>query len=150
MNGGYIRFSWGRQGKSFDGPWHLRHDRTEYLSVTGEWYHDRIKPASWAKDATGPLPWEQDFAYHYMLQDGEVQHVTATASRSRALHYRKLFGVRYARQTYERLDVNFSEEVGNRRGSWKGGTVGCSTRMLPGDTPFQALRRMQKDRSFDR
>jgi len=39
------------------------------------------------------------------------------------------------------LDIRFSEEVGPGKGSWKGGTVGHSIEMLPGETPEQAFRR---------
>lgn len=39
------------------------------------------------------------------------------------------------------LDLAFSAEVGPEKGSWKGGTVGHSTEMLPGDTPEVAFRR---------
>jgi hypothetical protein len=39
------------------------------------------------------------------------------------------------------LDLAFSEEVGPQKGSWKGGTVGTGTEMLPGDTPETAFRR---------
>lgn len=39
------------------------------------------------------------------------------------------------------LDLRFSDEVGPQKGSWKGGTIGHSTDMLPGETPEQAFRR---------
>lgn len=39
------------------------------------------------------------------------------------------------------LDIQFSEEVGPEKGSWKGGTVGHSIDMLPGELHEQAFRR---------
>lgn len=39
------------------------------------------------------------------------------------------------------LDLAFSAEVGTEKGSWKGGTIGHSIDMLPGETPEQAFRR---------
>lgn len=39
------------------------------------------------------------------------------------------------------LDIDFSSEVGKRKGSWKGGTVGHSIRMLPGELHEQAFKR---------
>ena len=39
------------------------------------------------------------------------------------------------------LDLAFSSEVGPGKGSWKGGTVGHSCDMHPGDTPESAFRR---------
>ena len=48
------------------------------------------------------------------------------------------------------IEINFSDEVGSRKGSWKGGTVGCSYDLLPGETPEECLKRMERERSFDR
>lgn len=39
------------------------------------------------------------------------------------------------------LDLAFSAEVGQRKGSWKGGTLGHSIEMRPGETHEQAFRR---------
>lgn len=47
------------------------------------------------------------------------------------------------------IEVEFSEELGTEAGSWEGGCIGCSYEMLPGETPLQTLRRMEKERSFD-
>lgn len=39
------------------------------------------------------------------------------------------------------LDLEFTKEVGPEKGSWKGGTIGHSIDMLPGETPEDAFRR---------
>lgn len=39
------------------------------------------------------------------------------------------------------LDIRFSAEVGKRKGSWKGGTIGHSIEMLPGELHEAAFRR---------
>lgn len=39
------------------------------------------------------------------------------------------------------LDIHFSSETGKRKGSWKGGTVGHSIEMLPGELHESAFRR---------
>ncbi len=39
------------------------------------------------------------------------------------------------------LDLRFSEEVGERKGSWKGGTIGTSIEMTPGELHTSAFRR---------
>lgn len=46
------------------------------------------------------------------------------------------------------IDVQFSDEVGERTGSWKGGTIGCGYNMLPGESPLDTLRRMEAERKF--
>lgn len=48
------------------------------------------------------------------------------------------------------IDVHFSKEVGSRKGSWKGGTVGCSYELFRGEHPLQCLERMESERSFNR
>ncbi len=39
------------------------------------------------------------------------------------------------------LDLKFDKEVGDRKGSWKGGTVGTGTRFLDGETPSDSVAR---------
>lgn len=39
------------------------------------------------------------------------------------------------------LDLDFSKEIGRRKGSWKGGTTGHSIEMLPGELHESAFRR---------
>lgn len=39
------------------------------------------------------------------------------------------------------LDLRFSGEVGKRKGSWKGGTLGHSIELRPGEEPREAFRR---------
>lgn len=39
------------------------------------------------------------------------------------------------------LDIDFSGETGRRKGSWKGGTIGCGIGMLPGELHESAFRR---------
>lgn len=39
------------------------------------------------------------------------------------------------------LSISFDKETGKEKGSWKGGTVGCSAEMQKGDTPEQSIRR---------
>jgi hypothetical protein len=86
--------------------------------------------------------------YLHITDRGEDQMATATIHVDRmAWGYRWLpfpFKVR----TY--IDVMFDREMGNRAGSWKGGTIGCSYEMKPGETPLDTLRRMEADRSFNR
>jgi hypothetical protein len=50
------------------------------------------------------------------------------------------------------LDIDFSNETGRRKGSWKGGTVGHSIEMLPGELHASAFRRYcaEHEMTFDR
>lgn len=46
------------------------------------------------------------------------------------------------------IDVEFSKEVGSRKGSWKGGTVGCGYPMKKGETALECIKRMEQERTF--
>jgi len=54
----------------------------------------------------------------------------------------------WPRWTKESIDVEFSGEVGERSGSWKGGCIGCSYDLRPDETMLCTLRRMEKEQSF--
>lgn len=46
------------------------------------------------------------------------------------------------------IEVSFSKEVGKGKGSWKGGTVGCSFELNPNETPEDCIRRMERTRKL--
>lgn len=102
-------------------PWHWKHQRHRVLT----------EPES--------------HSYRYTLRNGTVQERTATI---------RVEDGRWTRNWLPRakesrwIDVQFSDEVGERTGSWKGGTIGCSYTMLPGETPLDTLRRMERERKF--
>lgn len=140
-----VWFCWGRNLKSFDMPWSLEHIRHEVMRPDGTWvpfvgsYEDKEPDGRW----TGVFP------YFYILRSGEVQNRTATVYveriewRQRWLKWCPLFALR--RQS---IDVSFNDEVGERSGSWKGGTIGCGYDMKRGETAEQTLRRMELERKF--
>jgi hypothetical protein len=84
--------------------------------------------------------------YKYKLRSGEVQERTATIYQEKRQWHRKWFP--FIKMAHVDINVDFSDEVGEKTGSWKGGTVGCSYRMLQGETPLETLRRMESERVF--
>lgn len=83
--------------------------------------------------------------YIYTLRSGEVQHRAATIKVERRTWTRWWLPFKRVSRS---IDVEFSGEVGERTGSWKGGCIGCSFPMLASETPVQALRRMEATRKF--
>jgi hypothetical protein len=145
---GDLHVYWGHRYKIFWRPWNLRHEHTDVLASDGEWA-TRYGHGMLAQEI--PALWQQEWPFHYMTNEGEAQHVTATCTRRRTVYRRTLFGLPlWLLPVQHSLHVSFSEEVGNRRGSWKGGTVGCSIEMKPGEEPRWALRRMQATQRFCR
>jgi hypothetical protein len=103
----------------------------------------------------GPEPWEyrksgkalvNTWPYHYTLKSGKVQERLATVTLEKRQWHRKWFPFLTKESTV--IDVEFNDEVGERSGSWKGGTIGCSYEIRPNETMFQCLRRMEAERDF--
>lgn len=88
--------------------------------------------------------WTYDYTDSY---DGTVIPTTIYVEerewRPKWLKWTSLFA--YVRRT---IDIHFSKEVGKRKGSWKGGTLGCGYTLLPNEEPVDCLKRMEKERKF--
>jgi hypothetical protein len=83
--------------------------------------------------------------YKYKLKSGEIQERTATIQKEARSWWRPWVPC-YKKSVC--IDVEFNDEVGERTGTWKGGTIGCGWEMLSDETPLMTLRRMEKERSF--
>lgn len=88
--------------------------------------------------------------YSYKLKRGEVQTRGATIFVERMTWRMRWFPLLPFQKVRTSIDVSFDGEVGEGTGSWKGGTVGCGYDMLPGEMPVDTLRRMERERTFDR
>ena len=99
-----------------------------------------------------PGRYSESFPYRYRLRSGEVQVRTATVTGERMAWAWRLpwkVGVFWPRKVRTSIWVKFSGEVGEETGSYKGGVTGCGSALLPGETPEQCLRRMERERTFD-
>lgn len=106
------------------------------LSMPWEWRHREHEKL------TAP----ETHSYRYTLRSGEVQERTATIYAERRLWTRPW--IPHKRESRS-ISIDFSDEVGERTGSWKGGVMGCGYEMQPGETPVDTLRRMERERKFD-
>lgn len=88
--------------------------------------------------------WKYDYTDKY---DNSVVPTTIYVEerewRPKWLTWTKLFA-----RVKRTIDVHFSKEVGKRKGSWKGGTIGCGYDLLPGEDPLDCLKRMEKEREL--
>lgn len=147
----------GRKTKFFYMPWDLNWVRTSILRTDGEWEHETSETKLGTKNSKDfhnkkkweGIIWEETHPYKYVLKNGTVQERTATIRveerewRPRWLKWTSAFSKK--RRT---IDVEFNEEVGERSGSWKGGTLGCGYELMSNETPLECLRRMERERSF--
>lgn len=134
-------FYWRHRAKSFDWPWDWHTLAYEQQLCDGRWV-DVFK-----RDQD---VYSEQHPYTYTLQSGEVQRRTATISmRRHVICYRAFKALGWPRWIKESIDIEFDGEVGERTGSWKGGTIGCGSDIRPGETMLEALRRMERDRKFN-
>lgn len=141
---------WGRKYFNFDLPFlslvfvkheilSLNRNRVVYLHKGGFEDYSHIDELKKENSAS--------FPYRYELLNGEAQNVTALVTVERWTHRWKWTPFRRVRDS---IWVQFTEEVGPARGSWKGGCTGCGYDLRPGETVPQCLRRMERDRRFER
>jgi len=88
-----------------------------------------------------------EFEYRYETIRGEVQHAIAQVTVERWTRRWKWTPFKHVDDS---IWVNFSNEMGPERGSWKGGVTGCGWGMKRGETVVQCLRRMERERRFER
>ena len=134
-------------------PWDSDWVRTSYLLKNQMWLHEtkgNRKDWKYSKE-TDAMLWQESHPYQYTLKSGEVQNITATIGVSeREWRWRWFKWLPLTKSVSRTIDVEFSEEVGEGRGSWKGGTLGCGFNMLADETPIETLKRMEQTRRFDR
>lgn len=121
--------------------------RTSILLKDDTWEHEtKGNHKSFYKDEwkEKQKSWTYDYTDKY---DGEVIPTTIYVDerewRPKWLKWTKLFA-----KTRRGIDVHFSKECGERKGSWKGGTLGCGYELLSNETPLDCLKRMEKERNF--
>lgn len=134
-------------------PWTYNWESTEHLDHDLKnviVYEVKGKRDSWFAYDKQRQEYEKNhskvYDYTYTLKNGEVQHRKASVTIERRTWYMR--GWPWKKQIITCIDVSFDGEVGERTGSWKGGTIGCSYEMLPNETPEQCLRRMESEREF--
>lgn len=156
-----VHLHWGTRFKLAYWPWNWEWVRTSYLKTDGTWKTEtkakRGFPANSCLRSNHPFYlssndeelWRETYLYHYMLDSGEVQSVNATVSvEEREWRLRWATWFPFIRKVSRTIAVEFSGELGERAGSWKGGCTGCGYDMKWGETPRATLMRMQRERRF--
>jgi len=131
-------------------PWDRTWVRTSMLKKDGTWEDETRKNKKNIHRSEWDDQWYTEFhPYTYILKSGEVQNRTARVRVSeREWRMRWLVNVPLFRKIRRTIDVEFDDEVGERSGSWKGGTIGCGYDLKPNEDLIECLRRMEKERKF--
>lgn len=120
-------------------------DSHEIMNVNGEYESVPSKTKAWEmRELDTTL--KETFPFVYILKNGTVQERTATVTQERRTWHRKWFP--FSKMVIEVIEVEFSGEVGERSGSWKGGVTGTSYKMKPTETREQTFERMLQEREF--
>lgn len=140
----------GKKTKHIYLPWSYDWVRTSIMLKDGSWEHERKgERKDFYKDEWKEKKWTETHPYKYTLKSGEIQERFATITvderewRQRWLKWTPLF-----KMVRTSIDIQFNDEVGERSGSWKGGTLGCGYNLLKDETPYDCLKRMEEERKF--
>ena len=148
-----IVLHWGSLRKAWEWPFHRINLGWDYLGKDGKW-HDKYRRSfdnfSSEMEREDAQKKTETHPYTYVLKSGEIQEREATITKerwTRGRHILSRLGL-WPRKISYCINVEFSGEVGERAGSWKGGCVGCGYDMLPGEEPIDTLLRMEEKRKF--
>jgi hypothetical protein len=154
---------WWEKNITYRFPWDLEHYTTEvlehkaenvakpvyvegrHLNRLGQDIFYRMKERELVEKTVSEV-----YDYTYTRKNGEIQRRKATVHVSRMTWRALWWPIIPLSKSRTSIDVKFDGEVGEGTGSWKGGCVGCGIDMLPGETPLEALRRMERERKFGR
>jgi hypothetical protein len=152
--GGAGNFEGGRKWKTITMPWDPTWVRTSTRMKDGyDWFHEtKGKRKEWNGDEVGSYNWLEKSKWketHPFIDKYDNTAVNATISvEEREWRYRWLQWTSLFKKVSRSISIDFDKEVGKQKGSWKGGTVGCSYTLLPNETPLECLKRMERERSF--
>jgi hypothetical protein len=161
---GFYLYHGAGDNKFFDSLWICRGEKTKCVNMPWSWQWVRtsmlLKDGTYAHETKGcrmdfwheqwkPLRWSETHKYTYKLNDGTVQEVNATITvKEREWRWRGLTGWRFPGRISRSIEIDFSSEVGEETGSWKGGCTGCGYTLRENELPVHCLRRMEKERKF--
>lgn len=145
----YISLGWGNKSKLIHFPW--AYDNARWYQGRRDGDFDLVDHCFYRSEEMPPMYYRETFPYRYVLKNGEVQERTAIVDIHRitwcwrSWPFNRLY---WPKKVLTSINVNFSDEVGEKTGSWKGGVTGCGYELKPGESPEVCLRRMESERTF--
>jgi len=154
----------GLKQKAFEFPYTYRFIRHSVLRKDGTWEHDLSKigrkvykskqvETSYSKDFWDKkwdnILYKETFDFKYIMKDGTVQKRKATIKlEEREWRRYFLLWTKWKNKINKVIDIEFDKEVGERSGTWKGGVIGTSYKILDDETPEQCLRRFERNKKL--
>jgi len=149
-----IHLSWGRRSWILNYPWQFELKKKWIRIDEKSWIGNKMT-SFWVEMPKGFHSFENEiatvytFPFTYTLNNGTKQERLANVTCRRSEYrWRWLMWLPWPRKIYTGIDIDFSDEIGERTGSWKGGTTGCGYEMEGNETIKECFERMIRDRRF--
>jgi len=150
-----------QRGIYIKAPWYRHQDKVRWEAENGSFaLEDTVNPKNEhgfrplnIRDWAGAKVYSCRFAYVTRYGHTQVADMKAYRTRTRQVRW-WLRWMPFAGHDLDSLIAEFSDEMGSERGSWKGGVIGTSCSMRPGETPMDAINRFlneaQETHGWDR
>lgn len=164
----YPEFGWYYHSNSLVLCWNMK-KKFIHMLWTYEWIRTSrlLKDGTWENEVKGGKRkeyskerdqwelenlWSETHHVTYVTTGGEIQDDIEATIKVQEIEWRQkwLMWTKWGNKVSKSINVDFNNEVGNQRGSWKGGVLGCSEEIKGNEKPLRTLRRMMKERNFDR
>lgn len=137
-----------QRGIYIKAPWYRHQDKVRWEAENGSFaLEDTVNPKNEhgfrplnIRDWAGAKVYSCRFAYVTRYGHTQVADMKAYRTRTRQVRW-WLRWMPFAGHDLDSLIAEFSDEMGSERGSWKGGVIGTSCSMRPGETPMDAINR---------
>ena len=135
--------------KYFKAPWHKAAQCKQRLDNLGSWkkcpeIHSWEECKDFGMKLNFPVKYKMKYRDEIQEAWAEVKYDRCKLPHNWLRFAHALYPWRYS------IDITFDREMGSERGSWKGGTVGCSAYVKSGETIKDALERRLAKQSFCR
>lgn len=146
-------WQWGDYN-SYDMPWTRTWIRTSILLKSPT---EHLSPLVWEHETKGNHKdfysdeWKEKqymIEYDFLDKSDNTYIPTKVYIEEREWRQHWLKWTKFGAHIRRTIDVQFSKEVGSRKGSWKGGTLGCGYLMKKGETALECIKRMEQERTF--
>lgn len=150
-----------KRGIYLKAPWYRHQDKTRWERFDGEFVlADKVNPKNERGFRLGSIrDWKDVRKYTrrftYTSRTGAMQTAYLKAYRERTRQvYWWLRWLPFAGTDEDGITIEFSEEMGSERGTWKGGVIGTSASMYEGETVKDTIDRFldeaQENHRWDR
>lgn len=139
-------WQWGDYN-SWEMPWSYEWVRTSILLKDNTWEHEtKGNYREFYKDEWKNK--QQVYFFDFLDKSDNTVIPTKIYVEEREWRPKWLMWTNIFSKTRKTIDVHFSKEVGSRKGSWKGGTIGCSYLMKKNESAIQCIKRMEIEKTF--